>query len=95
MEDIFYKQAKEEIRKELEGSFGRDLFRIINKRESNVAKAFCIASGCNPIDINKDGSFIHCAENTCKKLNVFITECKKYHSISTRLENPELIEHLR
>ena len=91
MEDLFYKQAKEEVK----GSYGRDVFCIIEKRESNIAKAFCIASGCDPDDINRDKSFVPCSSNTCKKLGVFLSECKKFHSMYMKLENPELKEHLK
>lgn len=95
MEDLFSQQLREEIRREFEGSYGRDVFRIIQKRESNVAKAFCIANGCNPDDIKRDGTFTHCASNTCKKFNIFLTEVKKYHSVVGRLENKKLNDYLK
>ena len=92
MEDLFYKQVKEEIA----GSYGRDLFRIVRKRESNIGKAFCIANGCDPDDIKGDKSFVQCPSITCKKFNVFVEECKKFHSTPRiKLENKELIEHLK
>lgn len=92
-----YNQLKEEIRKELEGSYGRDLFRIISKRESNICKAFCIANGCDPDDIGGDKTFKQCPSITCKKFNKFIDEIKKFHSVTPRvhLENKELIDYLQ